>query len=338
MAKVLLGVDIQGQSDQAINLIKRLNFARIDLELIHVVDVTLPISPVELVASVEVSTAYAEAVNKAGHAAMERSSAHARALGLAAHEHVLHGPPALCLVEEAERHKADIVAVGSQAHGALQSFVMGSMARALTIDSKASVLVAKGDVAEAGALSVVFGIDHSDYCRRSIEMFLKLAPKGVKKVTLASAYQVDEVGEIALHTSLAALGQDVDQWLDDNIRKRTEALAERFRAARYEADVQVRRGNTNEILRKAMDDTKADLMVVGAQGHGFMDRLVIGSVSLHQVVAENYHVLVLREDQAAAPEADKSARAKSWPGKSAPAKSARGKLSVAGHLSAFCSA
>ena len=36
------------------------------------------------------------------------------------------------------------------------------------------------------------------------------------------------------------------------------------------------------------------LMILGAQGHGFIERLLIGSTSLHQVAAEPYPVLVLR--------------------------------------------
>jgi hypothetical protein len=43
-----------------------------------------------------------------------------------------------------------------------------------------------------------------------------------------------------------------------------------------------------------MLDTKSDLLVLGAQGHGFLARLRMGSKSFHQVVSERYSVLVLR--------------------------------------------
>ena len=38
----------------------------------------------------------------------------------------------------------------------------------------------------------------------------------------------------------------------------------------------------------------ADLLVLGAQGHGFLERLTTGSVSLDQAVARPYSVIVMR--------------------------------------------
>jgi hypothetical protein len=54
------------------------------------------------------------------------------------------------------------------------------------------------------------------------------------------------------------------------------------------------RGEVNATLRELMRTEQADLLVLGAQGHGFLDRMRSGSVSFHQVVGESYSVLVLR--------------------------------------------
>jgi len=43
-----------------------------------------------------------------------------------------------------------------------------------------------------------------------------------------------------------------------------------------------------------MHSTGAELMVVGAHGKGWIERLLIGSTSLHEVIDEPYNVLVLR--------------------------------------------
>jgi nucleotide-binding universal stress UspA family protein len=43
-----------------------------------------------------------------------------------------------------------------------------------------------------------------------------------------------------------------------------------------------------------MLDTQADILVMGAQGHGFVERVFIGSVSLHQALYEPYPVMIVR--------------------------------------------
>lgn len=37
-----------------------------------------------------------------------------------------------------------------------------------------------------------------------------------------------------------------------------------------------------------------ELLILGAQGHGFWERLTVGSVSFHQAIAESHSVLMLR--------------------------------------------
>jgi nucleotide-binding universal stress UspA family protein len=53
-------------------------------------------------------------------------------------------------------------------------------------------------------------------------------------------------------------------------------------------------GTVEESIHRVMSDLKADLLIVGSQGHGFIDRIVVGSTSLHEVIGENYPVLLLR--------------------------------------------
>ena len=63
------------------------------------------------------------------------------------------------------------------------------------------------------------------------------------------------------------------------------------------AEFRFPQGHPAEALREALDDTSSDLMILGAKGHGLFDRVFIGSLALHAVVAEPYSVLVLRMPQ-----------------------------------------
>ena len=71
-------------------------------------------------------------------------------------------------------------------------------------------------------------------------------------------------------------------------------MSEKLKAIAPEVNVIVQEGESNEVIRNAMTSSGADLLIMGAQGHGFLDRLVIGSTSHHHFVAEPYPVLLLR--------------------------------------------
>jgi hypothetical protein len=43
-----------------------------------------------------------------------------------------------------------------------------------------------------------------------------------------------------------------------------------------------------------MDAMSADLLILGAKGHGFLERITMGSVSLRQAIAGMYSTLILR--------------------------------------------
>jgi nucleotide-binding universal stress UspA family protein len=52
--------------------------------------------------------------------------------------------------------------------------------------------------------------------------------------------------------------------------------------------------SVNDAIKQTMQEFNAQLLIVGAHGHGFFERMMLGSIALHQVVAEPHSVLVLR--------------------------------------------
>jgi len=76
--------------------------------------------------------------------------------------------------------------------------------------------------------------------------------------------------------------------------ERNEQVCERLRALGAQCESRVEEAHPNEAIQNAMKETEADLLILGAQGHGFWDRLAIGSISFHQAIAEPHSVLLLR--------------------------------------------
>jgi nucleotide-binding universal stress UspA family protein len=50
----------------------------------------------------------------------------------------------------------------------------------------------------------------------------------------------------------------------------------------------------HEAVETAMRDQKADLLIMGAKGKGFWDRIRLGSNTLHQALNTSNDLLVLR--------------------------------------------
>ncbi len=90
------------------------------------------------------------------------------------------------------------------------------------------------------------------------------------------------------------MGGDIDRWLIEHVEAKNATVCEKLRNAGYETTSSTAQGSPNDAIREAMRDTRANLLVVGSHGKGFIERTFIGSVSLHQVVAEPYPVLVIR--------------------------------------------
>ncbi|MFK9866764.1 hypothetical protein ACJENL_26800, partial [Escherichia coli] len=84
--------------------------------------------------------------------------------------------------------KADIIGVASLLRGPLDSFVYGSVSRALAIGAIQSVLIAKGEIKKDGPIKAVFAVDHSAYCNACINRFLSYPIHGIESILLVTAF------------------------------------------------------------------------------------------------------------------------------------------------------
>lgn len=291
--QIVVGIDAGNEYAPAIGLIQRLEFPEPHLELIHAAPETLPI-PFPFANRTEIEARYAEVVSNLGNAALQASTNLACGKGIACDARLVHGNPAERIIEAAAHDKVDLVAINSARCGVVQKSYIGSLARALAIGSPTSVLVTKGAQGVRNTLRAVFATDHSPFAQRCLEQFIRLAPRGIKEIHVVTAWQLDDHQSAILSKNLASLGGDADRWITEELEAMNIADCAMLEAAGYHAVSIVREGKPNEVIHHAMTESRADLLVVGSQGSGAMSRSLVGSVSLHQVTAEFYPVLVIR--------------------------------------------
>ena len=291
--KAVVGIDIKGNYRHVLSLLSRMAFPTSSTTLLHVADPSLPFSYSHAV-DAALQAEFARVTHDLGLSALDGANLLAQEGKLQPKLKLIFGKPAGMLIAEAENELADIVAVCASQHGMWSTSYLGSVSRALAISCRSTVLIAKGPVRPEGSISAVFATDHSPFAEECLTRFLHLNPKGVRQVHVVSAFRVDSRESALIKARMPELGADIESCVREMVECNNLKLCQKLHAAGYETTSTAVRGNPNDVIRQAMQNTRSDLAIVGSQGNGYTDRALIGSVSLHQVVAEPYPVLIVR--------------------------------------------
>jgi nucleotide-binding universal stress UspA family protein len=296
--KIVLG--IEREAEPAVTLLNRLKFPAAHVDVVHVlapsdyltygIDMGLTPSQIERIVSHEDRDARS-------HLETTREALERR---YTTESHLLFGPPARDLGRHAALERADLVAVNAaHTHSEGVAALTGSVARSLVMGAEQSVLIARGaatKISEHRPLRVVFATDHSEYANRCWENFLSFAPGGVEHIGVVSAFPKGRLD--AAQELLPKLGVSLAESLRDETLKRSDALIERTRHQLFAHELTFASyampEPVHEAIDHAMDASSAELLVLGAKGHGLIERLTLGSVSMRQAIAGPYSTLILR--------------------------------------------
>jgi nucleotide-binding universal stress UspA family protein len=284
--KAVVGVDVAGLYEPALNLLGRLAFPSVELNLIHA-DVPIGMeTPQSFVWTPEVFAIQNDIDDRI---LLDAQEAAARNGLTTTKSEKLIGSPSGLLLNRADEIHADLVVIGSSEMSRFGCFFFGSVGRALAIGSSQSFLIAKGKVAEEGKLRVVFATDHSEYADSALRLLIKLKPKGIEKLTLLTAIDKDMLfgGEESATDAFTSY-----------MSAKSEHDVRHLQEEGITADYVVVHGECGDAVESHMKNVGADLLILGAQGHGFLERLFIGSAALQQVVATDHSILVLRPSKA----------------------------------------
>lgn len=294
--KALIGIDTAGTYEPAVRLFCRLKFPNPDLTLLNAADIVFPYTSFAMPPAIDATNDFVSGLKEAGHQAVKEAAVIAKSFGVEAKQEVISGPCVLTVLDRADALGVDLIGVASTRKGPLAALFTGSMSRSIVTSSHHPVLVAKESVEQEGPVEAVFATDHSPYADMAVDRFLAMAPKGISKIHVVTAYEISDKEASLLHANLPALNGHVDQWIQEKLDEKCQALVGKLSQHGYDCDYTLDKGDANKLISREMERTKADLLIIGAQGHGFMDRLFLGSVSFHQLVAEPHSMLILRNN------------------------------------------
>lgn len=282
--KALIGIDQECKYIASLNLLARLELQDPVWHLSHVRDTFL--------------SANWQGSSK-GPAVMDRSDLdirnsrkllgdavqYAKDLGIEGIGHMPEGSVSETLIREANDLGVDLICTGSGAPNNIRNFMLGSVERALEIKARQSVLIGRGAPEQSGPVSAVLATDGSKYCEAAFDRFLSWMPKGLKYVTVVSSTEQSGPWDFESHS-------DDDVW--DELAVRVSQIQEKFLAFGVEVHTRITQEPVRKAIDKEMRRMEADLLVMGAEGHSFLERLNVGSVALYEVSNSEYPVLVMR--------------------------------------------
>lgn len=286
--KILLGVDASGRYRSALTILARLGFAHPHLTLLHVdeqaeVPVALPHTPTFFGRGSTIQ------LSERGYGILDDAAKEANEVGIPSDTLYEAGRAADQLLLQDIQLQSDLVAIGSRSRSEWAATLFGSVGHALATESKSSFLVAHGEVAPAGGLRCLFAIDFSEFSERALDRFCAWVPCGLEHLTLFHAIEPQ-------HSIAATFGGQVlvpKDTADNAIRRATET-SKRLEKRGIRTSIQVRVGHAAPTIDTAMRESRADLLVLGARGHGFLERLFLGSVATKLADSATYPVLVIR--------------------------------------------
>jgi len=289
--KAVVGVGFMKYCLAGVDIFAKLKFPSSEAVLVHAVESVLPDGGFLPASATNPIADIQRQRQEDGEKRMSEIAAALSKHGIPSRSVTAFGNPAHEITDVATKEEADMIVSGSGKKGGLESFIMGSVTRALVMDARRSILVGKQELSGGEKINAVFATDHSDYADRCIDRLVELSPSGFGMVTVVSANTMDpNVRDTLDEASRDGTGLTVTDVLERRCREACAKLAPICETT----DWSVLQGNVTEVINAAMKRTGADLLIIGAHGHGFLERLVMGSTAMHVVGNEPWNTLVLR--------------------------------------------
>lgn len=188
-----------------------------------------------------------------------------------------HGGPAQVLLEASE--SAALLLIGSRGRGGFARLLLGSTSTQCATHASVPTIVVPGDVEPAAVETVVVGCDGSPNSMEALRWAIDFAPPGG---TVVVAWVWDAT-PLAVGAD-AFFFPDASDLAAERFHHLVDTVAERARSQDVTLEREFVRGTPRSAL--AAQAENADLVVVGARGHGAVGAALLGSVStwlLHHV-------------------------------------------------------
>jgi nucleotide-binding universal stress UspA family protein len=288
--RLLIGVDLDGNYRSTLNLLSRLNFPYPEVTILTVDEAgDFPVAMPHMPNFAGNGTSIT--LNEVGPKLLAKATEEVIAAGFPCKSIYEPGDPAGQLILQAIQIPADLIVIGSHPAKDSASPIRGTISKALANDSETSFLIAREVGGGSGPLKVMFATDHSPFAEQAFNKLLVWGAKGIEEVTLFTAIDPEH------HSIFGGLNRDVGQGepMDPKVMAdHTADLEKRLDVVGIRSVVQHGEGHGAKPIDIAMRESSAEMLILGARGHGFMKSMFLGSVVTSILKVATYPVLVVR--------------------------------------------
>ena len=214
---------------------------------------------------------------------------------------IREGNPWREILAAAEEMPADLVVMGTHGRSGPERFLLGSVAEKLIHRLPCPVMTVcheEGRIWETPGLisRILCATDFSENSERAFRFSLALAASLGAKVTLLHAIEhMPDLGAARYRPvvpDVQPLMKEIERAASERLGNAVDALRNEF----VNVDVMARlgAGQAYKEIARAADDERADLIVVGAQGHGLLEHMLSGSNAQQVIRRATCAVLTVR--------------------------------------------
>lgn len=210
---------------------------------------------------------------------------------------VVDGPTAAAILEQAERVSARVIVLGSGGHGPVARLLLGSTSLGVVRQMKHAALVVRGR--PRGWARVALGFDGSPSARHAVTFLAGLEVPAGGQVTIVRVLDRIALPSLAMmpeatRSAIAAQVAEVEAETEKKARLEIGPASAELSRAGWKVRVVIRKGAPLPELLDATEKARAQLLAVGARGHGAIERLLLGSVAEGALHRSPVSVLVTR--------------------------------------------
>jgi len=192
--------------------------------------------------------------------------------------------PDQCIIAAADTSGADIIVLGGRGIKGIASVILGSVSRAVAINSPKPVLVVKSQTpAPSDEINVLYAADGSDHSLAAGRMLSSLPISQTARITIMNVISsnfldiperfVPEIGE-RVKDAVAGIRAKEYSLSEKNVEQARDLLGGRFK----QIEALTRVGDPSAEILKQSEAMKADIIAVGCRGLRGI-RGTLGSVS-----------------------------------------------------------
>ena len=221
-----------------------------------------------------------------------------REAGFTIDQRLLDGRPADAVLQEIAEGEYELTVLGAGNRSRLGRLLMGSVSTKILHASPSSVMIVQqvSDL-DNRPVRVLLGTDGSKHAELAVDRLTGFADQSSLEIGVVSVAEhlMPVVSFPVPRVAYATAGPTPEleqEWLEA-AKQVTGRATTKLEAAGFKSAARARLGAPAAQLLEEMDDTEADLIVVGSVGLGAVERAVLGSVS-DQIVRQAPATLIAR--------------------------------------------